>query len=83
MYILFRRHLNKKRRRWPKDQEAKVKEIFSDFIAQKKCPPKAEAKQHIHEFPHCNGNYRNLIMKVNNLITSSKGRYLEEKKKKK
>lgn len=57
---------------WPKDQEDKAREMFASHILKGKCPGKAECEKVVHVFPHCDGNYRTLVMKINNFITRAK-----------
>lgn len=63
-----------KRSYWPLDQERRVEELFRSEIAQRRCPNKEKCISLLHEFPHCNGAYRTLVAKVNNIVTKAKGR---------
>jgi hypothetical protein len=57
---------------WPKKQEDLVIRIFQKYLAKQIVPNKEQCLEHIHRFPHCNGNYLRLKEKVNNLITREK-----------
>lgn len=57
---------------WPKDQEEHARQLFGSFILKGRCPSKEDCEEVLDQFPHCNGNYRTLVMKINNLITRSK-----------
>ena len=68
--FLFRQ---KSKTYWPKDQDTLVRELFKQEIAEGKCPSKEKCGKLVTRFPHCQGNYRKLVMKVNNINTTSKG----------
>lgn len=59
---------------WPKDQEGLVEQHFAGEIGRGKGPASQKCKELVKLFPHCNGDYRKLVAKVNNLIIKRKGR---------
>ena len=73
--VMLRKNPKQKRERWPADQEEKVKKVFRKSIAELTVPSKAVLLESVHQFDHCHGDYRKLAFKINNLITSKKGRY--------
>ena len=80
MFSMHRCLTNKKKKkkklvRWPKEQEEKVKTMFAVQIASRTIINKEDCRHSVlKQFPHCKGNYRVLVGKVNNLIVKSVGR---------
>ena len=72
-----------KKKIWPKAQENLVRTIFSQDIASRKCPTRVRCQAVLDEYgtalSHAEGKYRNLVIKVNNMITTAKGRNYTER----
>ena len=63
----------------PKEQEEKVKTMFAVQIASRTIINKEDCMRVLKQFPHCKGNYRTLVEKVNNLIIKSVGKPRQKK----